>query len=347
MKNNRVAWIDYMSGIGTLMVFMQHACVPLITRIILGFHMPLFFWISGFLYQQNNSYNKPFGKYIKSRTIRLLVPYLLWFVIDKGQAFLMKGMDQPLVFAKEVLKSFLYCYSWFLPCLFLSEMVFHIINKKMVRLEGNGRSIALGGCAILFWILSWIENVVNPNRAVFCLDTCLMALGFMFFGSVSVQIMKVLKEYNSRVVAFEMVGVAGVGVFCIMLNGKNNANFMMYQNQYGNYVFAIIGASSLIFALYFAVNLFERYLPKRYLQYLRENGILLFLVHIPIITMVKELIPVINTMSAWTSSIICLVAIHIIGFPTCYVINKWFPLLAGKQRSSHRKEGSMFFSINK
>lgn len=331
MKNNRIAWLDYMSGIGTLMVFMQHSCVPLITRIILGFHMPLFFWISGFLYQQNTSYNKPFGKYIKSRTIRLLIPYLLWFAIDKGYAFLMKGTDQPLVFAQEVLKSFLYCSSWFLPCLFLSEILFHWINQRIARF-GRAKCVVLVLCAVLFWLISWGENALNPERGIFCYDTCLMAIGFMFAGAASVYVVQIIKEQRIVFSIIEMIGTAVVGVFCIILNGRYNANFMMYQNQYGNYIYAILGALFLIFALYFFVNLFDQYLPKRYLQYLRDNGIVLFLIHISIISMVKELLPILNTVELWISSIVYLLSIHIIGFPICFVINKWMPILAGRQR---------------
>lgn len=331
MKNNRVAWLDYMSGIGTLMVFMQHSCVPVITRIILGFHMPLFFWISGFLYQQNKSCNKPFGKYIKSRITRLLVPYLLWFAIDKGQAFLMRGVDQPLVFAQEVLKSFLYCSSWFLPCLFLSEIIFHLINQKITR-WGGAKCAVLGSCAVLFWALSWGENLVNPERGILCFDTCLMAIGFMFAGAASVHMVQVIKEQRVVFSIVEMFGMAAVGILCVILNGKNNANFMMYQNQYGNYIYAIVGALSLIFALYFAVNVFEKFLPKQYLQCLRNNGIVLFLIHISIISMVKELIPALNSGFMWISSIVCLIAIHVIGFPVCYVVNKYAPVLAGKRK---------------
>lgn len=330
-SNSRVAWIDYMSGIGTLMVFMQHSCVPIITRIILGFHMPLFFWISGYLYQQNRSCRKPFAKFIVSRFRRLIVPYLIWFAIDKGQAFLMRGREYPIEFAQEVFRSFIYCSSWFLPCLFLSEIVFHFINKKIAGWGGN-QWIVLSLFAILFWTCSGIENIVNPARTVFCLDTCLMALGFMFAGAVSVQIVNCVKGQREWIFAIIAIGLAGLGTVFVMLNGRNNANFMMYQNQYGNYIFAIAGALCLIFALYFAVIAFERYLPKRYLCYLRDNGILLFLVHISIISMTKEMIPALYNVSTWISSIACLCAIHMVGIPICSIVNRWFPVLAGKKK---------------
>lgn len=332
-NNSRIVWIDYMSGIGTLMVFMQHSCVPVITRLILGFHMPLFFWISGFLYQQNGSYRKPFGKYLISRIKRLMIPYLIWFAIGKSQAFLMRGVGQPLLFGQEVVKSFVYCTSWFLPCLFLSELVFHFLNKGIVKWKGRGGAVS-AVCAVLFWGCSAVENMLNPERVVFCLDTCLMALGFMFAGAVSVSLIDRLREQKNWTSVIEAAGFAVVGTVCVLLNSQGDTNFMMYQNQYGNYLYAITGAMCLIFALYFAVKAFDGYLPKKYLLYLRDNGILLFLIHFSIIDMTKRLFPMLNHTSLWISSVVCLIAIHVVGIPVCYMVNQWCPVLAG--RNSNR-----------
>lgn len=52
-SNKRVLYIDVMKGIGILMVALGH-CIPNVDhpiyRAILSFHMPLFFFISGFLF---------------------------------------------------------------------------------------------------------------------------------------------------------------------------------------------------------------------------------------------------------------------------------------------------------
>ena len=161
-----------------------------------------------------------------------------------------------------------------------------------------------------------------------------MALGFMFAGAVSVSLIDRLREQRNWTSVIEAAGFAVVGTVCVLLNSQGDTNFMMYQNQYGNYLYAITGAMCLIFALYFAVKAFDRYLPKKYLLYLRDNGILLFLIHFSIIDMTKRLFPMLNHTSLWISSVVCLIAIHVVGIPVCYMVNQWCPVLAG--RNSNR-----------
>lgn len=74
LEKKRIEWIDYLGGFAMLLVFMQHAKVPLITRMILTFHMPLFFYISGFLFIENKSFKKSFKKFFAGKVKRLLVP---------------------------------------------------------------------------------------------------------------------------------------------------------------------------------------------------------------------------------------------------------------------------------
>lgn len=57
--DKRIKWIDYAGGVGMLLVFIQHSKMPFVTRVILAFHMPLFFWISGFLYAEKHEEKNP------------------------------------------------------------------------------------------------------------------------------------------------------------------------------------------------------------------------------------------------------------------------------------------------
>lgn len=118
----------------------------------------------------------------------------------------------------------------------------------------------------------------------------------------------------------------------MLLNGPADVNFMMFQNQYGNYFFAIFGALLLIAMLILVVNLGEPILPKKYLNWIRSNGLLLFMIHQSIIGMVGELFPSVRSLPLMISSVIYLIAIHIVSGPVCWLVNRYIPWAAGKKR---------------
>lgn len=199
-KTNRLAWIDYISAIGTVMVFMQHSCVPKITRIILAFHMPLFFWISGYLYRVRENDGQDVGKYLVSKTKRLLIPYFFWFTVSH----LIAAIRGAGITSESFIRELLYCPSWFLPCLFISESIVHIIFRKM-RSAGTYSYLL----AILFWVASWVENQIAPARSVFCLDTSLMAIGFIFTGYASAGLLERLFSLSTAKKWISAVFLAG------------------------------------------------------------------------------------------------------------------------------------------
>ncbi len=83
--------ITIAKGIGILFVVLGHAIKQtgvdtplwnLIVQVIYSFHMPLFFVLSGFVSVKILSYEKKdFGKYIKSRAVRLLIPYFVMGIL--------------------------------------------------------------------------------------------------------------------------------------------------------------------------------------------------------------------------------------------------------------------------
>lgn len=78
--NKRVLWIDYAKAMGIFLVVVGHGYFPsegfdlFSKNFIYSFHMPIFFFISGFLFRikQDN-----FGIFLKKSIIRLLIPYVL------------------------------------------------------------------------------------------------------------------------------------------------------------------------------------------------------------------------------------------------------------------------------
>ncbi|EUJ29371.1 acyltransferase [Listeria cornellensis FSL F6-0969] len=76
MALKRLHWIDNLRGFGMILVVWGHMNIPIaLETIIYSFHMPLFFFISGYLYKKNNN---SFKEVVKKKATVLLIPYFFF-----------------------------------------------------------------------------------------------------------------------------------------------------------------------------------------------------------------------------------------------------------------------------
>ena len=68
---NRIDWIDTAKGYGMLCVIIGHLGTPGISAFVYTFHMPLFFFLSGFLFH----HQKKIVPFILRKTKSLVIPY--------------------------------------------------------------------------------------------------------------------------------------------------------------------------------------------------------------------------------------------------------------------------------
>lgn len=191
IATSRVIWIDIFKGIGILLVVIGHILAeqkvytPLY-NIIYMFHMPLFFFISGYLYKQNNN----IGTHIKDKAIQLLIPYffilLLFIPVNGLGAFINDGLN-----TKSMINYLMHLLSggrnfggatgafWFITCLFCVQIIYNIISVKC-------KSSIVNIIIILMLILSYINSEIYPqywlpgdaNVALFALS--IYHLGYLY-----------------------------------------------------------------------------------------------------------------------------------------------------------------------
>ncbi|MGN0235339.1 MAG: acyltransferase family protein [Paludibacteraceae bacterium] len=135
----RIDWIDIAKGIGIFLVVYGHAASGEIIRYIYGFHMPLFFFLSG-LCCSINKYT--FREFVHSRFYSLVVPYFFFYLLTYFLWLPMSGRDavvnditwwKPLVWMiygapESTFNVFLKSHNqvmWFLPCLFCTQVLFY------------------------------------------------------------------------------------------------------------------------------------------------------------------------------------------------------------------------------
>ncbi len=177
---NRIVWLDWAKSISMILVVFGHChlSTPLITQFIYSFHIPLFFFLSGFLCHNDFS-KKKFVDDINN----LLIPYLFYGIIFVFFTSLVSHSLSYQHLEKEIIKLCLGTDSsigpiWFLPALFICKQLFLIINliKKY---------------NILYYILI-LTTFISPLaihyyklNTFFFSDSALFGLPFFYMGNLS------------------------------------------------------------------------------------------------------------------------------------------------------------------
>ena len=134
----RIAYLDIARGIGMILVVMGHVeyVNSTLRQFISAFHMPLFFLISGILIWERQEEKRNLQELIKHKLRSIMLPYavfsLLSFVVE-GSRIAIKGLAQWHIVFRQLYQSL--CLQgvstlWFLPALFMSELLFVGIRKK-------------------------------------------------------------------------------------------------------------------------------------------------------------------------------------------------------------------------
>lgn len=147
---SRTEWIDSARGIGILCVMLGHMSIPqLLSQFIFSFHMPLFFFLSGYLWKGRRDCAWFFG-----RIDRLVVPYVIYTLLFIGMRWYAFG-DAPTRFLSELFHGNGLGPTWFFSCLFLTEAIGVCFCGRLGGgLVGSVFKIVL--CGILGWL--WIDS---------------------------------------------------------------------------------------------------------------------------------------------------------------------------------------------
>lgn len=274
--SSRIGWVDTAKGVGLMCVILGHLGIPLVDTCVYFFHMPLFFFLSGFVFS-GRKYD--FSTFLKKKLRSLVIPY---FTLGGGillfQWALAALQGRPASAYGEMLVNFLvqehYWTVWFLACLFLTELGYYGIHvlcggKPLVSTAVSGAVCAFG---ILRYRLGWGSLPWN-------LDVAMVAQFFFHAGFCFKGLAPKLETIDgwkpiSRLAAsgVPMVLCVGLGFASIRLSG---ASMDMSVGWYGN-VLLIFPAA---FCGILGVILFSRIIDWRWLQWLGRNTMVIFAWH--------------------------------------------------------------------
>lgn len=188
----RIDYIDVFKSFGIIAMVMGHIGYgTAFDHWIHAFHMPMFFWISGFLFNPKTVIS--FGALVRKKVKSLLYPYVFFglghfLLMVVGQIVMGAEIDwQPLLHLLWVNTDGLpICGAlWFLTALFFADLLFFLLHRYI---PSDGLK------ALIISILALTGNFsrsIFPFTLPFALGPCLVGIGLYHIGYLC-------RKYESR-----------------------------------------------------------------------------------------------------------------------------------------------------
>ncbi|PLS08465.1 acyltransferase family protein [Neobacillus cucumis] len=348
--SKRLDWLDLGKGLGMLLVMLGHADIPApLKTYIYTFHMPLFFFLSGYLYKKEKFPN--LKVFLTRRTKSLILPYLsfsliayLWFLLlfHFGLVNYENNLLTPLLgsFIAER-KSIWTVHTgalWFVACLFCTELLFYFIAKI-----GRTKKV-IGFLLIISSILGCLYNKIVGQPLPWNIDVAMISIGFYGAGYL-------YREYNR---GFELFNHIQTFILLFIINvvtGYLNdvvtgERVDFYSSSLGNIPLFYLSAFSGIGAFVILVKQMKK---NKVLQYIGKNSFIYLALHQKIVFFVFGLLiqnSVVNFDTLLKHPIVegllyTLITVVVL-IPAVYLINRYFPFLLGKTT----RKSSRGFSMN-
>lgn len=251
LKNQRIGWIDYTKSIAIFFVILIHThCNDAVTVTLKSFTMPIFFFVSGFLFSRER--NPDYGAFAVKRFRQLVVPYIwinavayvAWLLVlrhygadsDAGPAW-----HEPLIAATLGLPSGLShdIPLWSLLCFFVVEMVYYPLQRSLIK---NDAAIAL-----IFFIVASVVALLRPQgppELPLSLTPSLTAMIFYALGHLaSVNRQKLEGMWRPNLVLLL------TGVLMVAAGVTFNTPVSFFIGKTGNPIFFIIGTTGGILSM--------------------------------------------------------------------------------------------------
>lgn len=274
VNNNRIHWIDMAKGIGMFLVMVGHMETGLLGRWIYSFHMPLFFFLSGYVF---NAKYSPFT-FIKKKLYGMVLPYftlgttliLFRVLYEYLRGELYNGFFSKF---KQLLTQYRAWSLWFVAVLLVTEVMFYVIYKI-----ASGNLLALfaivtGLCGYGFYYYS-----VGGQALMWNADVAFIALLFYYSGHLFKRMeFKIPEALNKVYIKFASV------ILLLLLNllltcfsfKRTGIYFDMYYGGYGFVPFSFAAAFFGTAAVCILGSIFD----VKYIRFVGRNTFLFLAWH--------------------------------------------------------------------
>lgn len=340
MRSKRIEWIDAAKGTGMIFVILGHTVIPnSILNFILSFHMPLFFFLSGYTFKITKINFKDFViKKLKTLilpyAIFSIITYIFWVSIERritmGSSTKI-NIYKPLIgilYANNINEYMIFDgVLWFIVCLFITEIIFYVIcnffkSKKLI-----------GIVLVVFSVIGYLDSLFMHIRLPWSIDVAFTAVVFMGVGYL-------ISSYANKISSIKgslRFIIIIVAIFTDAIFSKLNHSVYMYNNTYGNYLYFYIAAFAGIIMCVLISTIVQK---SKILKYIGKNSFIILAIHPKVLKALQfiafKLFKVNNVTINYSLlfGIIFTFASIVILIPIINIINCYFPLILGKSRKN-------------
>jgi len=315
---SRITWIDVCRGIGILLVMYGHVLSSDKNRfLIYSFHMPLFFFLSGWVFKYNRA--EKMKNFIIKNIKQIIIPYFIfalatftiWIIFlhpdsnanilaELGGILRGNGHYPNLEFNSPL---------WFLPCLFSVKIIYafvtHFVHKRRFVYLLLALSSALGYILFLHYLDSNIP---------YSLDIALTALVFFGTGHLWKSHSQIIPYCKKYALLFFPAALVLTYIFALLNFQQYGFQIDMRVNRLNNYFYFYAGAFSGIISM---ISLSYLINHNRVLEYLGKRTMILFAWHYIIFTCITNITDSMTTIDfapvkIWFPAIYTVIACSII-----------------------------------
>lgn len=345
-KGKQIEWINILRGFAIFLIVLGHSIgyskgLTGLSRYLSSFYVPLFFFISGYLFQENKE--EKLTPFIKRRAKRILIPYFTFALLSLIPYYLFAGNIQTSLGTEETISnniasSLLTVFYgsghgdalvqnsplWFLPCYFLVVIIAKISYEKTKNCKYKSLFLSLfflfvGGIVYYFF------NTAYP----FGFETALVMLFFYFLGHQLKQLPMPSNKLKLVVTIFSLI----LGFIIHLFNGRISCMNNDYKNSY--LIFILSATFSLVGYCY----LFSFFNKCRILSYLGKHTIPILVVHkMPLVVFQSKLgiistqLKTGNIFVQLSLALLMAIASIMLSLLAYKIINRFLPILYGENK---------------
>lgn len=270
----RIAWIDMAKGYGILLVIYAHLGRDFLWTWMYSFHLPLFFFLSGYVFNGQ----RKFGEFVQKKCKAIIVPYfclgipMVLFELLK-YVYLGDFSGQAVI---QLVKAFLLQRRlwtlWYIACLFCLNILFYVL----IRMCKKEWMVAVASIILPIVGLGYYHYGGRPLP--WNADACAMAIPFFYVGYAYKKhgewLEERIKKWNVWPANFFIL--AGINILCWRLSlDETGLGLEMFESNYGKPVFTYVAA----FAGIFCVILLSKTCTIVPIRYIGENSVLYYAWH--------------------------------------------------------------------
>lgn len=321
----RIAWIDIVKGWGIVLMVIGHMPIPQVAKEwIFSFHMPLFFFFSGYLYNPNKY---RWLDFVERKMRTLLIPYATFFVLTVATSYFLLGRSVESMFPKYFLWGCGGWPIWFLYVLFMTEVVCDFLFRLA---KGKLSHILAAGL-----LLSAISYILYKNHLhyPYKLEVVGMSSLYFVFGYATKRIPTLDKQTSAIPVSMTShIAIALLILLDVVLSFVITPDLNMVGNVLGIFMPTILLA---LFGIWLSVQVSHLIMRNKWAErsfsYLGKNTIVVLGVASPIWFGVTTALKNVSAPYIVRTSVVFVLTWGGV-FLLIYIINKHCPILIGKTK---------------